>query len=550
MNIGRHSSFLIWDIFFVVLVALYALAANLGIADISAQGSVIDSDLATYAQGMAGAKHLELFVHDPVLHNITPANSIWNIQRFFAESFTDPENPAMGLLHIGSVIIFIWFVGFYILGRFIFVKPTFAILTSIFMGITVFIEWGTFWGVLHSDPVPRVMYGAIWPFLLIGCLLAVDRPMLRPFVMFITGLSMWIHGINALNCGAMFFLAFLFYRPDEFSWLKHCIFSLVCLIIYLIPVLTFLWSSMSPKDFSIEDLALFREIFDMRWNEDYGNLISRIWNLFNPYSEFSILWILVSGFISWLIVLYKGKGTIHKLAKLYPPFILALLIVVCFSAFEGYVSRYYLNRLPMGHELVRGLRYLIPFSWLMVTGMFATLCPQKFLRVFSSLVFLFAVILFCVSQDRQNMAVHHTISQYTGIFMPLEKKAIDEKYKALVVRDEINAIIENIPEGEAVFSDHEDMFVRYMALHPLVYSFKDGYAHYYSRDIIQGKLWLNYARKMEMAKLENPEQIVDIWLESKAQWFLFHNASLLPSVIKNGTIVKQGDGWFIAKRNT
>lgn len=85
---GPACRYRLWDMFVLVLAACYAWAALQGVLSISVGGAQLDSDLATYAQGMAGADHPELFALDPVLRAVTPANSIWNLERFTARLLT------------------------------------------------------------------------------------------------------------------------------------------------------------------------------------------------------------------------------------------------------------------------------------------------------------------------------------------------------------------------------------------------------------------------------------------------------------------------------
>ncbi len=562
-NISQGPSPLcLWDILFVALAAFYAYAVAVGVVDMSAGGAVIDSDLDTYAQGMIGAMHPGLFAADPVLHAITPANSIWNVQRWLAECITTPDAPAVALLRAGALGIFVWFTSFYVLGRWLFGRPALAALTSLLMGITVYMEWGTFWGVLQADPVPRVLYGALWPFLLMGCVAAVKNAWLRPLVMLATGASIWVHGVNALNCGAMFFLAFFFHKPKGCSWLGHLGLCALCLVLFFGPVLAFLWPSLAPRAFSADELAIFRGVFALRWQHDYGHLAERLWHLLSPTHELSILWLLGLGLAGGLVVILRGRddgrsgdvSRIRQLAGLYPYFVLALLLVVGFSAAEGAWSQA-TGRLPLGHELVRGLRYLIPFSWLMFVGAVATFATSDerssgafSRRLLPALVVALAVVLFCVVQDRQNVAAHHGISMLTGVSLPLEAQAQEAREDAAAFREALDAVASTVPVGESVFADGEYMAVRHVAKRPLVHTFKDGYAHYYSRDPEGCRVWLGLTRRMDKARKEDPVEIVAIWLDSGAPWLLFRNAALADVVkASGGSIAWQGKGWFLAR---
>ena len=103
---------------------------------------------------------------------------------------------------------FLHFLAYYILGRCLFRSPSLAALLSILMSIAVHWSFGTFWGSMRSDPVPRIFYADLWPFLLLLACAAVKRPSLQPVVMFLSGCAMLVHTVSALMGGAMFFMAF------------------------------------------------------------------------------------------------------------------------------------------------------------------------------------------------------------------------------------------------------------------------------------------------------------------------------------------------------
>ena len=277
---GPARRYRLWDLLALALAACYAWAALQGVLSISVGGAQLDSDLATYAQGMAGADHPELFVLDPVLRAVTPANSIWNLERFTARLLTPGNDYVVGLFRAGALAIFIFYAGWYLLGRWLFGSPGPAFLLALLAGVTVWVEWGTFWGIAQSDPVPRVFFAALWPFLLLGALAAQERPLLRPPAMLAAGLCMWVHGISALNTGAMFFLAFALHRPQGQSLVAHLVNCVFCLVLYFIPVLAFLWPSLTQTHaFSAADMAVFQELFNLRWQEDYGRLGERLAHL-------------------------------------------------------------------------------------------------------------------------------------------------------------------------------------------------------------------------------------------------------------------------------
>lgn len=531
------------DLLFLLLVAVYAWAVLQGIAPLSAGGAFLDSDLATYAQGMAGEDHPELFRLDPVLREATPANSIWNLERFAATRLAPGDDYALGLFRAGAMCIFVFYAGFYLLGRRLFTSPILAAMLALASGVTVWIGWGTFWGIAHSDPVPRVFFAALWPFLLLAALTALTRPWLRPLAMLATGLCMWVHGISALATGAMFFTAFALHRPPGRSVAGHLGNLALCLACYFTPVLAFLWPSLAQKQaFSAAELNVFQELFARRWREDYGQLWSRLARL--AHWDNPALLLFCGGLAGWLITLRRGMPRARRLAGMYPAFMLALALVVLFSWAESLLAPHF-GRLPLGHELVRGLRFLAPLSWLMLISGLACFWPR-----FNGLVrgLLFAATLlatFSLSRDRQHMAALYALTrQIPALPLSLQESTQEEMRRAAVYREALEALRRIVPAGEAVFSNGEDMAVRYLALRGLVHTFKDGYVFFYNKDVQGCRDWLRYTAMKD----SGPTGYVQAWLASGVPWLLSGRLQDRAELERYGDVLWENAGWLIMRR--
>ncbi len=523
-----------WDLLFVVAVCFFAYFALDGIMTISASGILIDSDLQTYAQGMAGAASPEYFSRDPVLHSRNAANSIWNLQRYLAEILTPHGEYGVGLLRAGAVTLVLFLLGWYCFGRWLFRRRDAALFLSLVVSITVWVGCGTFWGVMHSDPVPRVLHAAFFPWMLMLAIMAFEEEMLRPFAMLCAGLGMWLHGVSALNCGAMFFLAFLFHRPRGISLGRHSFFLLLSLIAFFLPVLIFLWPSLfQGRTFSAEELSVFRDLFSLRWREDYGNVPREIADFLSPSSSHAVL--LYAGLLSAILLWRFGDGYVRSFARMVPSCILALFCVVLFSLLE---SRYAteVGRVPMGHELVRGIKFLVPIAWICVSSLLLVL-SQRFFRPLMPLLSATALLVVCFfASDRQIMAAQYAFHERTGLSLPLVPAAEKKKMEAESMREALREVANRVQPEEAVFSLEDCMMsVRYVAKRSLVYSFKDGYVHFYNKDIESCRAWLRYARSVE----NSADGIRDVIRETNAEWYLGSKKALvffpgLETVWENG----------------
>ncbi|MBQ7618254.1 MAG: translation initiation factor 2 [Desulfovibrio sp.] len=523
-----------------MVVVLLAFCTVQGNVDLTAGGVAIDSDLATYAQGMAREANPELFTNDPLLHAPSAGNSIVNMQRALATLLAFGAESGVSLLRSCGVILVFFAFFWYLFGRYLFGRRDFALLLLVSVSITVWVGFGTFWGITHSDPLPRVMHAAFWPLMLWLGIAAYDRPLLRPLCLLCSGLGMWLHGVSSLNSGAMFLAAFFFNRPKGLSLSKHLGLFLLCVLAFLGPVLIFLWPSLGQaKAFSPAELALFAEFFKLRWAEDYGDLGGSLLKLVNPLNSLGLLfW---AGLMASFLVARLDNHKLQALAKMYPSFLLAIACVCLFSWLETSYAAF-LGRVPMGHELVRGVKFVVPLSWIFLVGLlvhFLTSVPKIWVRC---LVVLSFVLLFLCSYDKQYLALQHKLGQNFGLTLPLTNEALAFKNKAWLAREAVLQVKARTREGEVIFCLEDLMMaLRFVAQRPLAYSFKDGYAYFYSKDFEGSRQWLNYTKLVQSGK----DGLARAFELSGAKWYLANKAKqdFLPGL----TLVWQNAAWALYK---
>lgn len=529
-----HSRFWIADLFFVLCAALYAWLAWRGVDALSGHGLLVDSDLQTYIQGMAGEKLPELFASDPVLWSASPANSIPNLQRCLAGFFLTGDNFAEAFLLSCSLCVFFYLVFWYAFGRWFFRRPVLAALLSLTNSMTIWVGWGTFWGMTHSDPLPRVFFGALFPLLLGLAIAAVNRPWLRVVACVLAGLCMWVHGVSALACGAMFCGGFLLCRAEGVSWGAHLWNTGLCCAGFLLPVLVFLWPSlMQHRQFTPAELDMFRELMNVRWAEDFAGFGRRILEFLNPVKwEFFLYAAAVAG---WISVRKSGDARWRQAARLYPGFLLALVFVTFFCWLESRLAPE-LGRLPMGHELVRCLRFVVPLAWIMTIALIGLKLGTR-LRVLC-LVGLLGVVWF-FDGERQTMAVRESLhSLIRGQTAQTDNAELQRQLAALA------AVAQTVPEGQPVHDTHEEMAVRYWSRRPLIHAFKDGYVYFYNKDADRSAQWL------EIEKLKRGgADAIEVWLATGAPWLLAWEDIDPDRLPADAQIVVTGDGWAIAHRN-
>ena len=528
------------DFLFCLFVATFAILAVHGSTVISGGGAIIDSDLATYAQGMAGSDHPELFEKDPVLHIKSSANSIWNLERCIAVWLTPNDNYAVGLLRAGGVIIVFFYISWYIFGRWLFRRRIYGLLLSILVSITVWVGFGTFWGINHSDPLPRAFHAAFWPWCLMLAIVAYDKIMLRPLAMFVAGLGMWLHGVSALNTGAMFFMAFLLHKPKDVRVSSYFGNMFLCAVSFLLPVLIFLWPSLLQKhSFSQDDLYIFQEIFKIRWNEDFGNIFGTLVELFSfKNSESFLIYVGILAYIVWRLVSTEKERIV---VKMIPGLVLGIFCVVIFSIFETKYAAT-LGRVSMGHELVRGVKFLIPLAWISICGFLIFLLRRLPSTIIFAFVCAVTVLVVCLSQDKQYIAAQYSLSEIIELKLPLYSKAKLMREEAEAAREALEKIQKFVPAGEPVFCLTDSMMaIRYLSMRPLFYTFKDGYVYFYNKDLEGAKQWLSHTKDF----ISNNGIKVDIIRNQKIKFILIHKDFLRDMNLDKLNNIWENNMWIL-----
>ena len=241
------------DLVLVLLAGLFCWCALQGTLDLNPRGIGMDSDLQNYAQILEAAECPAAFALDPVAPFFPQDPGVPNLLTALAGLFPGGDNAATDMLRVGALGVFLHFLAYYVLGRCLFRSPSLAALLSILMGIAVHWSFGTFWGSMRSDPVPRIFYADLWPFLLLLACAAVKRPLLQPVTMFMAGCAMLVHTVSALMGGAMFFMAFFLLWQGRGLW-RHAGLSLLNLLSFAVPVgiygVLFLSDTPAPPGFS------------------------------------------------------------------------------------------------------------------------------------------------------------------------------------------------------------------------------------------------------------------------------------------------------------
>ena len=529
------------DIVALFLIVAYALAAYRGVVDISAVGASLDSDLGIYAAASALEDLPSHFLHDPM--TVANPHSFGNAERLLGQWLAPDGEYGLGLLRVGGLTVALFYLGWYVLGRWLFGSPGLAGICSILMGISCWVGWGTFWGVVNSDPVPRVLFAALFPFLLLGGIAALARPWARPLVMLAAGLGVWVHNISALATGAMFFMAFALHRKP-LSWRRHSVVLVMCLVAFFVPVLLAIAPLLTQgQALSPEDMEVFRALFHIRFGSIYGNLTDGLKDYLWQYTVLIPLFPLAC--IGGGLAISRRFGTggrVRALAAMYPGMLVALCCITLVSVMEFRWAGD-MGRLPLGQDLIRGTRFLIPLAWLMIVAGLA--CFWARIRtVFRVLaVGLLAVVVLLVNEGSWNMGAQYSLRE-AGIVLPVQEKAAALQHTNELRREALEALRALTRPGDVIMSDSGEPAIRHVALRGLFYSFKDGLYPYYAKNIQSARRWLQLTTAMR----RHETAYISIWQEAGVPWLLCSRPQDRERLAACGEVVWSNAGWLVVRR--
>lgn len=537
MTRTRPPQYILWDMVFLFAVAAYALVGLWGVTQLSSNGLAISSDLCCYAQNMAGELHRGLFAQDPLLAVPTTANSIINFESSLAALLQPGGDVVQGLLRAGAAGVFLHYVGCYYLGRRLLGAPLPAALFALLTGVTVWVNFGTYWGFGSGDITPRVFYAALFPVLLAGTLAALDKPQWRPVILFASGCGMYLHGISSLVASCMLFTVFFFHRAPGDSLPRHGLRLLLSLMAWSLPTLLYLCSSIKhATPFTAQDLAVLQQVFDQRFIEDEGNRWHRLISLLHYRNDAFPL--MLGGLVGFFITRRCGTPPMKRLAAITPTLFLGVCLAALLSVTETSLAET-LHRLPLGSELLRGTRFVILLCWLMIICAFACFWQRAPRRAAAAAAVIFVCVLVW-DQGRWASGARFAFRQALGLQQPAAVQEVLRR--GADYAQALEALQRLVPPQAPVFAAPDAMAVRYRLYRPLTYAFKDGSSYLYNQDPQGAARWL------ALADVSSAQGATAAWLASGAQWFLCGDTSLQEQIARQGSILWSNGRWLIARR--
>jgi len=344
------------DITVVLLFLVIALAFFLG--RWKGANPVLDlgSDAANVATFATVLDHPENFRNDIVFSSTNNFSFYVSahipIIRFLSRIF---GGYGLAYLVLLVPILFIQQLGFYFLGRKLFRNRFWALLLSILSLVIVYTESSDYWGV-YKDPQPRMLFGALLPWLLLMAYTGFTKKKIRYLTMVMVGLMLYIHPVSTPAIAFAIWLAFAVIKSGKVKLKDHFIESLYLGLVFICVAIPFILIYLNGRDVSSTQVDYSVAI------TAFGSVVSGMFNIQNVtlglLRTMSVTLLLPLAVIGWFISYFKFEK------KLEVRMILLWIIGICvvslgLTTIETAIDSK-IQALPVLLDLNRSLRYLIP----------------------------------------------------------------------------------------------------------------------------------------------------------------------------------------------
>jgi len=499
-------------LFFFLAIAIFLTLGRVGTAFHSF--ALLTPDLGVYATFAAAQESPELFSRDPFLSNEKNVNSYSMIQvpliKALKKTFGNYGTACAFLL---PFFIFIHLTGYYVLGISIFKNSWSGLLVALLLSAPILTSYD-YWG-LSLDALPRFLYQGMIPFLLA---LAIRRGYdLKwwPVIMGGIGVLNYIHPLSTPPWTIALMFALWVSAPKQGFWEKARMMGLATSVLLIV---------LSPFVFNYVRSTILETSDVIGYDKTLAILQSRFLTMDGSISAllvffvgrrgftFDLVWYLVwllgiAGIILGLIWRKDSEQKAHL--RQIAAWIVGILMVSGFVPMLERVLFAYLKRIPPEFEILRTLRYLVPL--ILLAAFYALWLAKDYFQKRNILspnasqylfvgASIFLLTTWGMSSELQNSQLRGVISQNFSCWF--QRKFVCALPK--MDMDFINildTVREKTPIGSRIFSEGQEVAVRYYALRPLVFTYKDGAPLAYT-DQKQLLIWNEQSETMtELARL-------------------------------------------------
>ncbi len=492
----------------------FAILIHVGRIGASINGVDLTTDPAMYASIAAAYGHPEAFAHDFVYSaaamfstHVTPLVQL-------VDWLADDGNYGIAYLRLTGLSVFLHYAAFYLLGVVLFSQRWKALIFSILMGLSFWLPWGTYWGAGYLDYTPRSLFNAVYAVYLCVGLALLRRPRWWPLFMAAVGLLVYVHSISALAAAAGLWLSFAASRPEGVSWPRHLGWLFFCGCCFLAAMLPYaaVYLHSSGMTLSADDIAFLRHILRTRFDIEYAEYWHGMAAFLKQYTLLPVF--PLAGWGTWMIWKY-GTPREKLLGKHIWLWIAGTCVVIALFVLDQQIARIW-GRHHLEFDLVRVHRFF-PFFSICLIFLGANILLRKASepgwRRIAARVFCLGLVIGFFCGGQQDMA-RVSLGWYWN---KLDAARYEAAYGPQLRRAEmVEALKTHTRPGESIFYPGKDQAIRYNALRPLTYGWKDACLMYYAKALPQLRLWSH----METALRASPTAYIAEGLATSPDYLL------------------------------
>lgn len=346
-------------LFFLLLAAIYQLSVSRhGFPNV-----ILGGDAANIASFAAGRAFPALFSGDAILGNLNNIGLYVTVHlpiTIWLEKLLGNFGLAYSVLLFPHV--FLQFFAYYLLGRVLFNHRYWAFLFTLAVSAPMDLAGGEVWGVV-GDGMPRFTYQVLIPFILILLLSAWrERPQRWPWVMVIAGLMAFVHPVSTPTWAFALWLGFWPMMPPAlpprkklFEMFKLGLILTAALLPYISIYLTYHQGGRGSTDY---DLVFY--ILNNYFPYNLLNIPGAVEVLLQVTGQFGLLWYGLTGLaLTFLVFKTERSRLVQMLTWMAAIAFVSILVPTVEQAIERA-----LRIIPLQTELMRGMRYLVPFLFI------------------------------------------------------------------------------------------------------------------------------------------------------------------------------------------
>lgn len=275
------------------------------------------------------------------------------------ENITGSYGLAFGALLIPTIVTHL--LGYYILGCILLKSRYWGLLLSLMTAMPVLLGFGEFWGI-YQDALPRVMFQALLPYILTLLLRWQNKPARWLWVMGLTGLMMYVHPVSTPAWAAAIWVSLWLIQPKEWSIRKRLIFMFGAGFAFLLPAIPFAFNYLDSHTAArTENQQLAHYVLENFMFGDVFTVRSPTKELFYFFLSYGIYPLA----LLCVLVIWLQKGQRHTLYLTLTWIIGVMATCIAVTWLERRIEQA-LGILPVQIELLRGLRYGLPFMQLFI----------------------------------------------------------------------------------------------------------------------------------------------------------------------------------------